>query len=57
MLNIDDTYETGKLAINQYKSDFWHKHRHVRLTASNFHRIIKRKDNFQELGKSIVNPA
>lgn len=57
MVNIDDAYNIEKLTINQHKNELWHKHRRVRLTASNFHRIIKRKDNFPELSKSIVNPA
>lgn len=56
MININEAYQIEKLTINQSKSDLWHKHRRVRLTASNFHRIIKRKDNFRELSKSIVNP-
>lgn len=56
MVNIDDVFQIEKMTINQHKSDLWHKHRRVRLTASNFHRIIKRKDNFQELSKAIMNP-
>lgn len=57
MVNIDEAFKIEKETISQYKSDMWHKHRSVRLTASNFHRIIKRKDNLKELSRSLINPA
>lgn len=56
MINIDEAFQIEKNTINQHKNELWHRHRRVRLTASNFHRVYRRKDNFHDLSKSIMNP-
>lgn len=53
-LSVEDLLQLELSTRDQGKA--WKDARRYRLTASNFHRVLTRKANFQELAKSIANP-
>lgn len=52
-LNAQESKVVEKKTINQNNS-LWHGERKIRLTASNFHRVVSRKGNFHELSVKLL---
>lgn len=53
---ISDCISLEKDTIGQTSCALWFNERRKRLTASNFHRVINRKDGFEMLAAELLNP-